>query len=47
MASNGAQVDAREWRGNHRTYVDSYRKYDFPVTVRKVGDDQQREAADH
>ncbi|MFE0773896.1 hypothetical protein [Streptomyces sp. NPDC058861] len=37
---------SREWRGNNKTYVDSYRRYDFPVTVRKVGDDQQHETFD-
>jgi hypothetical protein len=34
---------AREWRGNHKSWVDSYRRYDFPVTVRKVGDDRRVE----
>ncbi|WP_178390917.1 hypothetical protein [Streptomyces uncialis] len=29
---------AREWRGNNKLWIDSYRKYNFPVTVRKVGD---------
>ncbi|MFC9231337.1 hypothetical protein ACFTZI_20630 [Streptomyces decoyicus] len=46
MPKNGIGVDPREWRGNRKTYLDSYRKYDFPVTVRKVASGEQREASD-
>lgn len=46
MPSDGINVDAREWRGNRQTYLDSYRKYDFPVTVRKIADERQPEASD-
>ncbi|MFF9481411.1 hypothetical protein [Streptomyces sp. NPDC014733] len=36
---------AREWRGNHKTWVDSHRRYEFPVKVRKVGDVSHAEAS--
>jgi hypothetical protein len=46
MPNNGTKVDAREWRGGRKTYLDSYRRYDFPVTIRKVSSGQPREASD-
>jgi hypothetical protein len=36
----------REWRGSHHTWVSSFRKYEFPVTVRKVEQGGRSEAAD-
>jgi hypothetical protein len=42
---DGTNVDAREWRGNRKSYVDSYRRYDFPVSTRKI-EDEQPEASD-
>jgi hypothetical protein len=44
--SKGIQFDFRKWRGEHETANGSYRRYDFPVTIRKVGDGSQSEAAD-
>lgn len=29
----------RNYRGNRNTSVQAYRRYDFPVTVRRVGDE--------
>ncbi|WP_333745397.1 hypothetical protein [Streptomyces sp. IBSBF 2950] len=43
---NGINVDAREWRGSKKSYIDSYRRYDFPVTTRKIEDERQPEASD-
>ncbi|QUI30667.1 hypothetical protein H9W91_07170 [Streptomyces alfalfae] len=33
---------SREWRGNHRSWVDSFKRYDFPVTVRKIEKDNTK-----
>lgn len=38
--------DAREWRGNRKMYIDSYRRYDFPVITRKIENERQSEASD-
>ena len=35
-------LNVREWRGNRKTNLDAYRKYDFPVTVRRVDDDDKQ-----
>ncbi|GHF38499.1 hypothetical protein GCM10010218_19550 [Streptomyces mashuensis] len=50
MIENNGHVKAtvlrsREWRGNHQSWVSSHRRYEFPVTVRKAGEDA-REARD-
>ncbi|GCD99845.1 hypothetical protein EHYA_07567 [Embleya hyalina] len=37
--SSSHVVSSREWRGNHQTYIASFRQYDFPVTVRKIADE--------
>jgi hypothetical protein len=36
----------REWRGSHHTWVSSYRRYEFPVTVRRIEQDECAKAAD-
>ncbi|QCX75696.1 hypothetical protein C9F11_10065 [Streptomyces sp. YIM 121038] len=33
----------RRWRGDRATWINSYRKYDFPVTTYKVGPDGRRQ----
>ncbi len=31
------------WRGDHNTWINTYRKYDFPVTTYKIGPDGERQ----
>jgi len=38
MAEPSIKFNFHKWAGDRQSWVDSYRKYDFPVTVRKVGD---------
>lgn len=32
------KFDYRKWRGEKDLMTGTYRKYDFPVTVRRIGD---------
>lgn len=36
---------SRAWIGNHHTWMGAYRKYDFPVTVRRIGEEQPAETS--
>lgn len=36
---------SRNWVGHHHTWMGAYRKYDFPVTVRRIGEDKPAETA--
>lgn len=36
---------SRQWRGNHHTWQRAYtREYDFPVTVRRIGEEESKDA---
>lgn len=37
-STGAATFDYRAWRGGRETYLNTYRRYEFPVTVRKVSD---------
>ncbi|MGW2539334.1 hypothetical protein ACWC5I_00295 [Kitasatospora sp. NPDC001574] len=44
--SKGIQFDFRKWRGERESENGSFRRYDFPVTIRRIGNEPQPEAAD-
>lgn len=33
---------SRNWRGNYHTWMSAHRKYDFPVTVRRIGEEEPK-----
>ncbi|MGV9693347.1 hypothetical protein ACWDUX_30055 [Streptomyces sp. NPDC003444] len=42
MAEKSISFDYRKWRGDREFWQNAHRRYDFPVTVRKIGDDPDK-----
>lgn len=38
MSEQSINLDYRKWRGERNLMACVYRKYDFPVTVRRIGE---------
>lgn len=38
MSETALKLDFRKWRGEKEYLSSMYRRYDFPVSVRRVGD---------
>ncbi|MGW5773089.1 hypothetical protein ACWEVY_28550 [Streptomyces longwoodensis] len=38
MSEQNIKFDYRKWRGDKELMTSTYRKYDFPVTVRRIGE---------
>ncbi|WP_188285341.1 hypothetical protein [Streptomyces sp. CBMA29] len=36
------KLDTKEWRGNRASALGAYRRYEFPVTVYKLGPSGER-----
>ncbi|WP_157876537.1 hypothetical protein [Streptomyces graminilatus] len=45
--ADSAKFDYRKWRGEKELTVAAYRKYDFPVTTRKVGEPATAQAREN
>jgi hypothetical protein len=38
VAEKSVSFDYRKWRGEKEMMLGTYRKYDFPVTTRRIGE---------